>query len=127
MKTTTGWKLLRVGAILTIGFLVAPISGASTLIASRDAVIGQRNGPASIPLRGDADAEKLPQMAFLDRTAPPETERGLIARFGASVVAEEARLQTSDTMGLQLPEPGPLSAIIATLALAVFVLIRRIA
>jgi hypothetical protein len=79
------------------------------------------------------DREEIPQIALIDTSTfllpnqtPSATDSGSRASYEAQAATRAARDQRTDTMGLDLPEPGPMSAIFATVALAAFVLVRRL-
>ena len=125
---TTLWRTsLRAGVLLAVAFFAAPISGATS---ATDRIAESREpGPASTATAYDS-RDAAQRVALLgDRFGVRETS------FDRLPATPEAELLASlyasarpgvGPMGLDLPEPGPLSAIIATLALAGFVFLRRV-
>lgn len=118
----------RSSSVLLMGFLVSP-TGASTIAPS------QQRPPAverSVPLMDQPTAGFVAPSAddrqgSIVMLANANQLRGteLVLHAETSAEAPAPSVTRSNGLDSHLPEPGPLSAIVATLALAGFVLIRR--
>ena len=120
------WTVLRLVTLVLAG-LASPICGASTTATTPREPVAQRAPvqPAAVTFaagEAGADRERLQQVALLVSADGNDITRSLLTRFPPTSVQAS---RSNVAMGLQLPEPGPLSAIIATLALAGFVMVRR--
>ncbi len=134
MKTTSGERYIRFGSFVAIACLAAPIAGAGAIsvksghapIVRPHAVGADANGQ---PRADGRDEER--RTALLDPSSRYAMNRTLFTpedegrRFVDAPRVRAADERPGEEMGLDLPEPGPLSAIIATIALAAFILIRR--
>ena len=125
MNRLNSWTVARCAALSLVG-LIPPIAGAATVATTQQELVALHgNVPILVvPVQPGADGERLQQMALLALADGKDISRSLQTRFPSTSVSPSRADQTQ--MGLELPEPGPLSAIIATLALAGFVMIRRV-
>ena len=113
---------LRLAALMLFGILLTPTSGASTIATAQLDTAPQRTTATAPTMNSTVDNDRLQQMALLASVDSSSFGR---AMFIPSSAPAAGRAEYHDQMGLRLPEPGPLSAIIATCALAAFVMIRR--
>jgi hypothetical protein len=72
-------------------------------------LIARRDGTAF-------DDAAFVEQAHGSRAVPSDAARGVVARASAEV----------EELGIELPQPGPLSATLATLALGLFFFLRRV-
>ncbi len=132
MKTTTAQRTWRFGWILALVCLAAPIAGAGTMPAKRTHPTVTMRHATAAPVDGSGigDGDTVRRTAMLDGASGYAMDRMLFVpdegrRDRSNAQARAVDEQSGEEMGLGLPEPGPLSAIVATVMLAAFILIRR--
>ena len=125
----------RILLLLALGAVAAPICGAaqqapdapSTPAKLRADGVVQQPWMQTVAL----DGTPFPLMAQLGNGTMVDSPPLLLARVsdslptGFATTSTQAPRPEPTAMGLPLPEPGPLSAIIATIALAGFFFVRR--